>query len=85
MNKAINVELCGKLADSYGGSVTLDIAPTGLPVRELFAAVSSAYPLLAPLLADGRIRACVNEVIVPDDAIIHRGDTAALFPPVSGG
>ncbi|MXO91011.1 MULTISPECIES: MoaD/ThiS family protein [Erythrobacteraceae] len=85
MNQSLNVELCGKLADSYGGSVTLDISPSGLPVRELFEAVSSAYPLLAPILAGGRIRACVNETIVPDDAIIRQGDTAALFPPVSGG
>ncbi|WP_226699979.1 MoaD/ThiS family protein [Qipengyuania gaetbuli] len=85
MNKSIDVELCGKLADSYGGSVTLDISQDGLSVRELFAAVSSAYPLLAPVLAGGRIRACVNEVIVPDDAMIHHGDAAALFPPVSGG
>ncbi|MDE1467528.1 MoaD/ThiS family protein [Aurantiacibacter sp. D1-12] len=85
MERAINVELCGKLADSYGGSVTLYIAPCGLPVRELFEAVSSAYPLLEPILASGSVRACVNEVIVPDHAIIHQGDTAALFPPVSGG
>lgn len=84
MRGTLTVELCGKLADSYGGEITLDLSPGGLTVGELIEAVAKSYPMLAPLLAVGRIRACVNEVIVPDTAIVRQGDIAALFPPVSG-
>jgi sulfur-carrier protein len=82
---AIDVELCGRLADLAGRQVTLAVAPGGLAVADLFAALAAEHPALADPLAAGKVRACVNEVIVPASAIVRPGDLVALFPPVSGG
>lgn len=81
---ALSVELCGKLADAAGAHILVTIPNAGLTVAELFALLSER-PFLKNDLADGRIRACVNEVIASPEQPIVPGDTVALFPPVSGG
>jgi molybdopterin synthase sulfur carrier subunit len=47
--------------------------------------LGSAYPALGEALRRIRIRACINETIVANDAMVRPGDRVALFPPVSGG
>lgn len=85
----IRVELCGRLVDLAGREVTLAVPPAGLAVADLLAALAAAHPALAELLISGRVRACVNEAIVPASAaattIVRPDDLVALFPPVSGG
>jgi len=81
----LRIELCGRLADSCGREVELDIPERGLPVATLMAALGDAYPALGGALGRGRIRACVNETIVPAAMVVRAGDRVALFPPVSGG
>jgi molybdopterin synthase sulfur carrier subunit len=56
-----------------------------LPVPELISVLGERFPVLQDGLSKGRIRACINETIVPDEAIVQPGDIVALFPPVSGG
>lgn len=85
----IRVELCGRLADLAGREVTVAVPEGGLTVANLCAAIAAAHPALAEPLASGRVRACVNEAIVPASAAAtvtaQPTDLVALFPPVSGG
>ena len=81
----LRIELCGRLAEACGREVDLDLPEAGLPVAALMAALGDAYPVLGDALGRGRIRACVNEAIVPSATVVRPGDEVALFPPVSGG
>ena len=81
---AMVIELCGRLADPLGPELVID-GGAGCTAGELIARIIAAAPPLAPLLAAGRVRVCVNEVVVPADHRIAAGDLIALFPPVSGG
>jgi molybdopterin synthase sulfur carrier subunit len=81
----ITVELCGRLAEPCGRSVSIGIPAQGLSVPELVARLVQCFPALLPALERGRIRACINETIVFDQAMVRPGDLVALFPPVSGG
>lgn len=81
----VRVELCGRLAYMAGREVAVALPEAGLAVADLFAALARAHPALQTPLASGRVRACVNEVIVPATARVQPGDLVALFPPVSGG
>ena len=81
----LRIELCGRLADACGREVELDLPDSGLPVAALLTALGDVYPVLGDALGRGRIRACVNETIVPPATVVRPGDQVALFPPVSGG
>ncbi|MBY4636511.1 MoaD/ThiS family protein [Sphingopyxis sp. XHP0097] len=81
----VSIELCGRLAEPCGRVLSIGIPNGGLSVPEMVARLVQYYPDLLPALARGRIRACVNETIVPDRSRVRPGDQVALFPPVSGG
>jgi molybdopterin synthase sulfur carrier subunit len=86
MNHAqLDVELCGRLADACGPSLRLTIPENGLPVTAMLASLACAYPAVSEALGRIRIKACINETIVSEEAVVRPGDTVALFPPVSGG
>lgn len=79
------VELCGRLADGQGPVASVDIPHEGCSAATLLALASGDHPVLSLLVAEGRVKVCVNEAIVAVDARVHPGDRVALFPPVSGG
>ncbi len=81
----IEVELCGKLADLHGSSVALSIPREGCTAGILLARAAAAFPGLSSLIAEGRVRVCVNEAVVSEGAAVAPEDRVALFPPVSGG
>lgn len=81
----VQIELCGRLADSVGRHITVCIPTAGLSVETLFATLTTGFPALAQSLASGRIKACVNDKIVLNDCVVQPQDEVALFPPVSGG
>lgn len=85
MTVKLSVELCGRLADACGRKVDVELPQGEAPVRDLFVALGKTYPPLGQAIASGRVRACVNEVLVTPEAIVRPGDEVALFPPVSGG
>lgn len=82
---SINIELCGRLAEPCGRVLNIGIPNCGLSVPEMVARLVQYFPNLLPVLERGRIRACINETVVPDQARVRPGDQVALFPPVSGG
>lgn len=81
----ISITLCGRLADFGGDVLTLDWPAGALSVADLRALVGAASPELEAEWARGRIRICVDDAIVGEDAPLHAGQAVALFPPVSGG
>lgn len=81
----LSVEMCGQLGDRCGRTVTVQMPGDRMSVAALLAALTNAHPSLAEAIAGGRVRACVNETIVANEAEVKVGDVVALFPPVSGG
>ena len=81
----LKVELCGKLADGLGDTVSLSIPADGCCASDLLELAVQQHPGLARHLSGGRVKLCVNETIVGGDAQILPQDDVALFPPVSGG
>lgn len=79
------VELCGRLADPCGPLLDLPIPADGMRVADLISILGERFPPLQHLLADQRVRACINEAVVANDMLVRPGDLVALFPPVSGG
>ena len=81
----LEVELCGRLADGIGPVVPVEMPPTGCSAGAFLDHVRQQHPSLAPHVAAGRVRLCVNETVVGGDAPVLPRDVVALFPPVSGG
>ncbi len=81
----LDIELCGRLADACGPVLGLAVPENGMQVTAMLDDLASAYPALGEALRSIRIRACINETIVANDAMVRPGDRVALFPPVSGG
>ena len=79
------VDLCGKLADPRGRSITISIPTAGCAVAELRALIAAHDDDLATLLATTRVLFCVNDWIVAESDHVMPGDDVAVFPPVSGG
>jgi len=81
----LEIELCGKLADVAGPRLALAIAERGCDAAGLLDRVARDCPALADSISRGRVRVCVNDTIVGNEAPVRAGDRVALFPPVSGG
>ncbi|MEK6540521.1 MAG: MoaD/ThiS family protein [Pseudomonadota bacterium] len=79
------IELCGRLADRACAALTLELDAASCSVADLRAALAAAHPSLAADMANARVRACVDEVIVKDTFMVAAGQAIAFFPPVSGG
>jgi MoaE-MoaD fusion protein len=63
--------------------IELEIAGDSADLSQLKAAIASACPEIAPLLAITRV--AVNQEFAGPDTIAKEGDEIALIPPVSGG
>ena len=62
---------------------TVEVPENTATVAELLQIVSSRQP--DAFAALNRIRAAVNETMVPMGAEVGEGDVVAFFPPVTGG
>ena len=79
------MELCGRLADLADDVVEVQVPNAGVSIADLRAALADAYPALADAILGPKVRACVDEILVDDAAIIRAGQVVAFFPPLSGG
>jgi molybdopterin converting factor small subunit len=80
----VKVRSYGKLADVLGPERDVGIdAPC--TIAELRAHLAAECPQAAEPLANGRVRACVSDTIVPDSHVVAPGETIELLAPVSGG
>ncbi len=80
----MRISLFGSLADAIGREVTVPV-PDGATARDVRQALIDRYPDAERLLGRRGVRACVDEVIVDEDAPVPDGAEVAFFPPVSGG
>lgn len=84
MADLIMVDLCGRLADAVGASLSLPVdAP--VPVADILSRLAAEHPALGVALAQTRVHIAIDEALAPLDALIAPGQRLALFPPVSGG
>lgn len=81
----VTIEFCGRLADIAPDPIPLEVPPTGLPILEVVACLAAENPALGDALLGDKIRACVDEAIVPKSFRVMPGSILAFFPPVSGG
>lgn len=81
----LQVELCGRLADLAGDVVDVDVPNAGLSIADLRTALAALHPALADAILGPKVRACVDEVMVDDMAMVRAGQVVAFFPPLSGG
>ena len=79
------ITLFGRLGEAVAREVELGDELAGATVDELREALAAAYPKARSDLLSPRVRACVNDVMVPGSHVVSRHDRVGLLPPVSGG
>jgi molybdopterin converting factor small subunit len=75
----------GRLAESLGREVDLDVPDAGCTIAELRTRLAGAMPAAADQLSSATVRACIDQVMVTDDARVLPGHEVAFVPPLSGG
>lgn len=83
--RAVDIELCGRLADLAGPRIVLDLPAGGCDAAHLLHEAARQVPALAPMIAAGRVKVCVNEQLVDAATHVPLDGAIALLPPVSGG
>ncbi len=81
----LTVDLCGRLAEPLGPQLIIDDCSAIHCVADLREAIASAHPVLAAQIMSQRVRACIDNEIVRDTALVGPGAIVAFFPPLSGG
>lgn len=85
MSREREITLYGKLADPLGERVRIAGGEKSESVRDVRARVAALEPRLGELLADHRVRACVDGMITADGAIVKPDRSVEFIPVVSGG
>lgn len=75
----------GRLADSAGREVELDLPAEGCTVAELRRRLAGALPQAAGELAKPSIRACIDYEVAAETARVMPGQEIAFLPLLSGG
>lgn len=75
----------GRLAESFGREVELDLPDSGCTIAELRDRLAGAMPGAAGQLSGAGVRACIDRVIVPESARVLPSHEIAFVPPLSGG
>ena len=79
----VTVQLFARLRELAGRSDVECDVPAGATIRDVWSAVASRYPTLAPF---GSSVSCArNEDFARMEAPVADGDEIAFLPPVSGG
>ena len=85
MSREREITLYGKLADPLGERVRVAGGEQSETVSNVRARVAALEPRLGELLADHRVRACVEGMITADGAIVKPDLSFEFIPVVSGG
>ena len=75
----------GRLADSFGTEMELDVPDDGCTIAELRRRLASAVPEAADELASTGVRACIDRTMVGENAQVLPHHEIAFVPPLSGG
>lgn len=81
-----SVEICGfgRFAELFGQRFEVEMA-TPCTIAALFELLATLKSEAAPALSDRRVRACIDQLIVPSDHLVQARDRVELLAPVSGG
>ncbi|WP_408587941.1 MoaD/ThiS family protein [Novosphingobium sp.] len=77
--------MCGRFAELARDVIDFPVSPDGETIAYVMGRLVQAFPGLAEPLRGPRVKACLDEAIVPFDALACPGQVLAFFPPVSGG
>ena len=80
----MDILLFGKMAERAGRTVVHDIG-AGCTVAEIRRGLAEAHPEIAQILGQASTRACVDQQMVGEDAMVRPGQEIAFLPPLSGG
>jgi molybdopterin converting factor small subunit len=81
----VSVRFYGRLAEQFGESLQLRVPSEGCTVAEVRALlIERLAPNAAGALEKG-VRACVDDMFVPDSFTVPRGAEVEFLPPLSGG
>ncbi|GAA4010242.1 hypothetical protein GCM10022280_04310 [Sphingomonas swuensis] len=76
----VEVRFYGRLAELGGRTRTVEVAE-GCTLADLRRELGGAWPALA----DRGVRACLDDCLAADDAVILEGQAVEFLPVVSGG
>jgi molybdopterin converting factor subunit 1 len=71
----------GRLGETIGREIDFDLPPGDCTVAELRAALAKRHEGLAA----ENVRACIDQEIAPESAIVLPNHEIAFIPPLSGG
>jgi molybdopterin synthase sulfur carrier subunit len=80
----MKVYLFGKLGEAIGREVALPL-PVGATVSEARRMLADLHTEAAAMLAEPQARACLDDRMVDDAAVVPAGAELAFLPPLSGG
>lgn len=83
-NLVVHVSFYGKFRDMFGICIGMNV-PERCSVGELLGRLAARYPESGSDLLGPRVRACVDDRIVPLTCLVAPGQTVELLAPVSGG
>ena len=75
----------GRLGEQLGRETQLELPGEVRTVAELRRELARLHPQAAAELLGPKLRACVDDAIVPDEADLANAREVAFFPPLSGG
>ncbi|MGZ8282223.1 MAG: MoaD/ThiS family protein [Allosphingosinicella sp.] len=81
----MKVQFFGRLGERIGRETQLELPADTHDVAGLRHELARLHPHARSDLLSPTLRACVDDVIVPDDAPIRADSEVAFFPPLSGG
>jgi len=84
MAHALTITFFGRLADSVGREVSIDV-DMPCSVATLRERLAKSLPQISDDLINPRIRVCVADTLVPDDFIIAKEGRIEILSPLSGG
>lgn len=80
----MRISFYGSLAEVIAREVELSV-PTGATVAGVRQHLGDLYPAAAPILRRPGLRACLDDVVVEDDAVVLPDAELSFLPPLSGG
>ncbi|PWG01742.1 MoaD/ThiS family protein [Sphingosinicella humi] len=83
--EAMRILFFGRLGEQLGSELEIDSPGESWTIAELRESLCSRSELFREALGRPGVRACVDQVIVPDDVQLRPGQEVAFIPPLSGG
>jgi molybdopterin converting factor small subunit len=81
----MRVTFFGKLAEWIGRSVDMELPEHTMSIGDLRVLIGDRFPHARDEMLNGKVRACVGDLLVDDGFLVGREHIVEFLPPVSGG